>query len=123
MNINDITRGIIGGGIKVHSFAGPGMLERVYEKCTAHELRRRGFKVEEQVAYPLVYEGLFLDVAYRVDLLVEDRVVVEIKAVETLLPVHTAQLLTYLRFSGKHLGLLMNFNEARLVDGIKRVIL
>lgn len=123
MEINEITQAIIGAAIKVHTAFGPGMLESAYEKCTAHELRRVGFEVEQQVTLPLKYEDIIVDAGYRLDIRVARLVVVEIKAVEKLLPVHQAQVLSYLRLSGLHYGLLINFNVVRLVDGVKRLIL
>lgn len=108
--------------MKVHSLLGPGLLESAYEACLAHELRARGFRVETQVGLPVVYEGTKLEVGYRIDLLVESSVVVEVKCVETVQPVHEAQLLSYLRLSGKSVGLLINFYVAHLKDGIRRMV-
>ena len=101
---------------------GPGLLESAYGACLAHELRKRGFRVATQVGLPVVYDGVKLDLGYRIDLLVEDVVIVEVKCVEAIHPVHEAQLLSYLRLSGKHVGLLINFHLARLKDGIKRMV-
>jgi GxxExxY protein len=121
MNINEISGEIVDAGMKVHSFLGPGLLESAYEACLVHELRRRGLRVATQVGLPIVYEGLELELGYRLDLLVEDTVVIEIKSVEEVRPVHKAQLLSYLRLSGKKLGLLLNFNSLHLKDGIFRI--
>lgn len=119
--INRITQGIIGAAVEVHRELGPGLLESAYEQCLAHELALRGVGFQRQTTLPVAYKGLQLDAGYRLDLLVEDQVVVEIKAVESLTAVHEAQLLTYLRLGGWPVGLLINFNVARLVDGIRRL--
>jgi GxxExxY protein len=108
--------------MKVHSALGPGLLESAYEACLLHEVRKRGLQAEAQLPLPLAYDGVILDVGYRVDLLVEQSVIVELKAVEKLLPIHEAQLLCYLRLSGRRLGLLINFNVLHLKDGIKRMV-
>lgn len=123
MLINEITEAIIRSAIKVHSVLGPGLLESAYHGCLAWELHQLGFKIETQVTLPLVYEGIKIDAGYRIDLLVEELVIVEVKAVEKLLPVHQAQVLSYLKLSGIRVGLLINFNVKYLVDGIKRLIL
>ena len=120
--LNNITETVIGAAIQVHRTLGPGMLESAYEACLVHELRKRGLAVEQQVPVPIVYEAVKLECGYRMDLLVERAVVVEIKSVEALAPVHSAQTLSYLRFSGGKLALLINFNVAVLKDGIKRFI-
>jgi GxxExxY protein len=114
---------VVDAAFKLHSTLGPGLLEGVYEAFLSHELRLRGLKVEKQVLLPLTYEGMTLDAGLRLDLLVEDRLVVELKAVEALLKVHQAQLKTYLKLSGHPLGLLINFNVPLIKDGIERVIL
>lgn len=114
---------VVDAAIKVHRALGPGLLESVYERCLDHELRMRGLKVEHQKSYPIIYEGLELESALRLDLVVEDSVVLELKSVDTILPVHEAQLLTYLKLSGKRLGLLLNFNVQLMRDGIRRKIL
>jgi GxxExxY protein len=114
---------IVDAAFKVHSALGPGLLESVYEACLMHELAQRGLGFQSQVVIPVVYRGLRLNAGLRLDLLVEQTIVVEIKAIEEILPVHHAQLLTYLKLSGKRLGLLINFNVAKNKDGIKRVIL
>jgi GxxExxY protein len=119
---NEVSYKIIGCAMKVHSALGPGLLESAYEECLAYELRRMNIKVDCQVALPLVYEEVKLEAGYRVDLLVENKVIIECKAVETLHPVFAAQLQTYLKLSGCRLGLLINFHELHLKDGIKRCI-
>ncbi len=120
--LNRISEAIIGAAIKVHRELGPGLLESAYEACTAFELREDGWKVEQQKPMHLVYRGVKLDVGYRLDLHINDKVVVEVKAIERLLPIHTAQLLSYLKISGCKLGLLINFNVKLLKDGIERVV-
>ena len=120
--VNQISAAIINSAMRVHSLLGPGLLESAYGACLAHELRKRGFRVATQVGLPVVYDGVKLDLGYRIDLLVEDVVIVEVKCVEAIHPVHEAQLLSYLRLSGKHVGLLINFHVARLKDGIKRMV-
>jgi len=121
--LDRVTEAIIGASIDVHRELGPGLLESTYEACLAYELVQRGLKVERQKPLPVVYKGLKLDIGYRVDLLVEDRVIVELKAVDRLEPIHEAQLLSYLRLSGCKVGLLINFNVRVLRDGLKRLIL
>lgn len=120
MNINDISGQILDASIQVHRELGPGLLESAYEACLAYELRKRGLKVLTQVGLPVIYDEVKLDVGYRIDLLVEDCIIVELKAVEHVLPLHEAQLITYLKLSDKRLGLLINFNVVRLKDGFKR---
>jgi GxxExxY protein len=122
MTENELSKIIIGLGIEIHTELGPGLLESSYEECLYYELKKNGFKVEKQKALPLKYKEVTLEVGYRMDLLVEDKVVIEIKAVESLNDVHLAQVLTYLKLSKCKLGLLMNFNVYRLKDGIKRVV-
>ena len=121
MQHNEISGQIVDAAIKVHSTLGPGLLESAYHACLVHELHKRGLHVESQVSLPVNYDGVKLDVGYRIDLLVENCVIVEIKAVEKILPIHEAQLLCYLRLSGCRLGLLINFNVIQLKDGIKRM--
>jgi GxxExxY protein len=121
-SLNVITGEILHAAFKVHSTLGPGLLESAYEVCLAHELRKRGLRLEAQLALPVVYDGIQVDLGYRIDLLVEDSVVVELKAIETVLPVHKAQLLSYLRLSNKKVGLLINFHAGRLKDGITRIV-
>lgn len=108
--------------MKVHALLGPGLLESAYKACLAHELRKRGLRVDTEIGLPVVYEGEKLDIGYRIDLLVENLVIVEAKCVEVIHPVHEAQLLSYLRLSGKNVGLLINFYVAHLKDGIKRMV-
>lgn len=122
MELNDISGKIIECAIKVHRILGPGLLESTYEACLVHELRKAGLKVESQVFLPVFYEGIEIDAGYRLDILVEDVVIVELKAVEGILPIHEAQLLTYLKLSHKKLGLLINFNVVLLKNGIKRKV-
>jgi GxxExxY protein len=121
--IDDITEAIIGDAISVHREFGPGLLESTYEFCLVALLLRRGLKVERQVAMPLVFAGERLECAYRLDILVEHQVVIELKTVAKLDPVHFAQVMTYLKLSGCTVGLLINFNVSRLTDGLRRVVL
>jgi GxxExxY protein len=120
--LNQTSSVIIQAAIKVHATVGPGLLESLYRTCLAFELRARGLTVETEKPLPVYYEGLRLDGGYRIDLLVEDSVIVEVKSTEKVLPVHNAQLLSYLRLLNKRLGLLINFNTTRVVYGIKRVV-
>jgi GxxExxY protein len=120
--INQVSGAVINAAMRVHSVLGPGLLESAYQACLAQELRKRGMSVETQVGLPVVYEGEKLDLGYRIDLLIENLVIVEIKCVEAIHPVHEAQLLSYLWLSGKNVGLLINFHVARLKDGIKRMV-
>ncbi|HWQ14092.1 MAG TPA: GxxExxY protein [Roseiflexaceae bacterium] len=122
MHINQISGQIVDAAMKVHTALGPGLLESAYEACLLYELRNRSLKVLSQVTLPVVYGGVALDAGYRLDLLVEDAVIVELKAVERLLPIHDAQLLSYLKLSGRKLGLLINFHVLHLKDGIKRMV-
>jgi GxxExxY protein len=117
------TSPIIGAAIEVHRNLGPGLLESAYEECLRHELHLRGLDFKRQVALPLLYKGLKLDCGYKLDLIVQDQVILELKAVEKLLPIHEAQLLTYLRLTGKRVGLLINFNVPLLTQGIVRRVL
>lgn len=117
-----LTELIIGAAIEVHRRTGPGLMESAYEECLCFELSQSGLAFQRQVEVPVVYKGVRLDCGYRMDLLVEDAVVVELETVDHLLPVHSAQLLTYLKLSGKRVGLLLNFNEAILKRGIKRLV-
>jgi GxxExxY protein len=119
---HEISGIVLTAAMKVHSTLGPGLLESVYEACLAFELRAQGLVVETQVALPVVYESIKLEGGYRIDLIVEGSVLVEVKSVDALAPVHHAQTLTYLKLSGKSLALLINFNTARLKDGIKRYV-
>lgn len=121
--LNRISGIILDCSIEVHKNLGPGLLESVYEICLFKELRNRNLFVERQVALPVVYKGETLDADFRVDLLVEHEIIVELKSVEILLPVHEAQLLTYMKLMDKHLGLLINFNVPKLIDGFRRKVL
>jgi len=121
-SLNEITRQIIGAAVEVHRALGPGLLESAYEACLAFELAERGLRIERQKALPVVYREVKLDCGYRLDLLVEDRVIVEIKAVDRLAAIHEAQLLSYLKLSDRRLGLLINFNVRLLTDGVRRVV-
>lgn len=121
--LNAITEKIIGAALAVHRELGPGLLESAYEACLMLELLKRGLRVERQVALPVVYRGQTLDCAYRIDLLVENEVVVEVKSVEKIEPVHPSQVLSYLRLSTRKVGLLINFNVKWLItDGVKRIV-
>jgi GxxExxY protein len=122
MTENELSKVIFETGMKIHKALGPGLLESVYEECLYYELKKQNFIVEKQKALPLIYEDVKLDVGYRIDLLVEKKLIVEIKSVEELNNIHFAQLLTYLRLSGCKLGLLTNFNTILYKDGVKRVI-
>ena len=113
---------VIDAAMRVHSILGPGLLESAYEVCLAHELRSRGLSVLTQVPLPITYGDVRLDVGYRIDLLVEDAIVVELKTVAKILPIHEVQLLSYLRFSKHRIGLLINFHVPRLKDGIRRIV-
>ncbi len=122
MNENQISNKIIESAILIHKELGPGLLESAYEETLFYELKQQGLKVEKQKALPLIYKEVKLDIGYRIDLLVEDKVIVEIKAVENLKDVHLAQVLTYLKLSDRKLGLLINFNVKLLKMGIKRIV-
>lgn len=121
MEINQITGAIISSAMRVHTQLGPGLLESTYQACLVHELQKRGLKVLAEVGMPVIYDSVKLEVGYRIDLLVQDEVIVELKSVEALTPIHQAQLLTYLKLTGKKIGLLINFNVTHLRDGIKRM--
>jgi GxxExxY protein len=121
--IEAIAKKVVDAGFHVHTALGPGLLESAYEHCLAYELERRGCAVIRQVALPIVYEGVKLDAGYRLDLLVAGAIVVEVKSVEALAPIHQAQLLTYLKLSGCRLGFLMNFNVPLFKQGLKRMAL
>lgn len=121
MHIDQVTEAVIGSAIRVHRALGPGLLESAYEACLCHELARCGLHFERQKALPVVYDGIRVDCGYRLDVFVERMIVVEIKAVERLEPIHTAQLLTYLKLTECNLGLLLNFNVQLLKHGIRRV--
>ena len=122
MSENEISSKIIGAAIEVHKQLGPGLLESTYETCLAYELKQMGLDVKQQQALPVVYKEVKLDAGYRIDLLVENKVIIEIKSVDALADIHTAQLLTYLKLKDLKLGLLINFNSVRVVDGLKRIV-
>ena len=122
MEYAELTDKIIGAAMKVHSAIGPGVLESVYRTCMAHELKKLGIGVSREIVLPVLYDGLKLDSGFRMDLLVEDTIVVELKCVDTLLPIHKAQLLTYLRLSNKPIGLLLNFKVVHMREGIQRIL-
>ncbi|EKT3958346.1 GxxExxY protein [Flavobacterium psychrophilum] len=122
MTENDISRVVFESALKVHQALGPGLLESAYEECLFYELKKHNLKIEKQKALPLIYDKIKLDAGYRIDIIIEDKFIVEIKAVEALTDVHLAQLLTYLRLSNCKLGLLINFNVSLLKNGVRRVI-
>ncbi len=119
----DLTRQIIGLAMRVHSRLGPGLLESVYEKCLCHEFTRSGMPFRRQVPLPVPYDDVQIDCGYLADIIVDDQVILELKSVERMLPLYEAQLLTYLRLSNCHIGLLINFDTVSLTDGIKRCVL
>ncbi|MGA9527705.1 MAG: GxxExxY protein [Terriglobales bacterium] len=120
--LDQISRRVIGAAIEVHRHLGPGLLESAYQSCLAYELKQRGLRLEEQRALPVTYKDVKLDCGYRLDIVVEDEIIVEVKAVETLLPIHEAQLLSYLRLAHKKAGLLINFHVPVLKNGLKRIV-
>lgn len=120
MELNEITRHIIGCAIEVHRLLGPGLLESAYEECLIFELNKKGLNIERQQPVPVIYKDIKLDFGYRIDILVESTVIIELKSVESINPVHEAQVLTYMKFAEKPIGLLINFNVAVLKDGIRR---
>ena len=122
MTENEISSKIIGAAIEVHKQLGPGLLESTYETCLYYELKQLNLDVKQQLALPVYYKEVKLDAGYRIDLLVEDKVIIEIKSVDTLADIHTAQLLTYLKLKNLKLGLLINFNSVRVIDGVKRIV-
>ena len=122
MDIEDVAREIIDSAIKVHRILGPGLLESAYQKCLKHELGQRGLYVQTELELPIIYEGMTIDAGYRIDMLVEHCVVVENKAVEKLLPIHEAQLLTYMKLRDLRLGFLLNWNVPLLKHGIRRMV-
>ena len=122
MNENEISYKVIGAAIDIHKDIGPGLLESAYENALAYDLKNMGFDIRQQVAMPFIYKEVKQEVGYRIDLLINEKVIIEIKAVEVLVPVHFAQLLTYLKLSGLKLGLLINFNSKILKDSIHRVV-
>jgi GxxExxY protein len=120
--LDTISRRIIGAAIEVHKHLGPGLLESAYESCLAFELNERGLAIERQKPLPVKYKNVQLDCGYKLDLVVEDAIIVELKAIDQLLPIHDAQLLSYLRIAGKSVGLLMNFHVRVLKNGLKRIV-
>ena len=122
MNENEIGKVAVDAAFKIHSVLGAGLLESIYESCLAYELQKRGLQVKRQVSLPILYDDLKLDNAFRLDLLLDDKVVVEFKATDKLLPVHTAQLLSYLELGQYKLGFVFNFNVVHMKDGIKRMV-
>ena len=122
MDINQLSNKIIGAAIEVHKVLGPGLLESAYEECLCHELELRGLHYERQKPLPIVYKGRKLDCGYRLDVVVEKAIILELKSSEKMEPIYEAQLLTYLKLSGLHLGLILNFNVPMMRDGIKRVV-
>ena len=122
MTENEISKEVVDAAYKVHVALGPGILEYIYEVVLCHELKKRGLRSERQVPVPIEYDGIRFDEGFRADVVVENKVVLELKSVEKLLPVHHKQTLTYVRLMNKRLGLLMNFGEARIKDGIFRIV-
>jgi len=122
MDINTVSGEIVDSAIQVHKALGPGLLESAYEACLKYEMEKRGLAVQSQLLLPVYYNDIKVDLGYRIDLLVENVIIVEIKAVQKIAPIHEAQLLSYLKLSGKRLGLLINFNVKLLKDGIKRMV-
>ena len=122
MDINELSSIIIGAAIEVHKALGPGLLESAYEECLSHEFSFRNFSFERQKSLPLIYKGKKLDCGYRLDLVVENAIILELKSCEKIEPIHKAQLLTYLKLSGLHLGLILNFNTTVMRDGIVRIV-
>ncbi len=122
MDIEDAGKHIVDSAIKVHSAVGPGLLESAYQRCIIHELRRRDLKVEAEITVPLRYEGMEIDTGYRLDIRVNEQIIVENKTVDLILPIHVAQLLTYLKLSGCTLGFILNWKVLRMRDGIRRLI-
>jgi GxxExxY protein len=122
MQVNNVTGAIIAAAMKVHTALGPGLLENAYKVCLAHELRKSGLKVQTEVELPVTYDGIRVELGYRIDMLVQDLVVVELKCVDSFNSLHEAQLLSYIKLSNKNVGLLINFQTAHLKDGIKRLV-
>ncbi len=120
--LNELTQKIIGWAIEVHKHLGPGLLESAYEECLSYELTQNGLVNQRQVPIPIIYKEVKLETGYRIDILVENEVIVELKAIECLAPVHEAQILTHLKFAKKKIGLLMNFNSLKLTDQLRRFI-
>ena len=122
MGINDVSKQVIDAPMVVHTRLGPGLLESAYQACLRYELEKRGLRVAVQVALPVVYERIKIEAGYRIDLIVEDEIILELKAFDAIHPIHKAQLLSYLRLSGKKLGLIINFHVLHLKDGITRMV-
>jgi GxxExxY protein len=123
VSANAVSRIVVDAAMRVHSTLGPGLLESTYQGCLKHELSKRGCVVQSEVGLPVVYDGFRLDFGYRIDLLVNDAVILEVKSIEAIAPIHEAQIMSYLKLSGKSLGLLINFNVAHLKDGIRRFVM
>lgn len=123
MDFDELSHRVIGYAIEVHRQLGPGLLESAYEQCLAHELMLAGIPAQRQLPMPIAYKGILLDCGYRIDLLVDDTIIVELKCVERVLPVHEAQILTYMKLAQKRIGLLINFHHVFLKHGIKRYVL
>ena len=123
MEFESLSKDVLGAAIEVHKHLGPGLLESAYEECLSFELVQRGYKIEQQKPIPVVYKEIKLDCGYRIDILVEDKLVLELKSVDCFNPVHEAQILTYMKFAQKKIGLLINFNVTLLKNGIKRYVL
>jgi len=123
MEFDDLSNRVIGCAIEVHRELGPGLLESTYEQCLAHELRRNGMPFQLQYPQPVKYKDIRLDCGYRIDILVENKLILELKSVEEIKGIHEAQLLTYMKLAGVKIGLLINFNNTKLKDGIKRFVL
>jgi len=121
-DIEEVASHIVDSAIRVHTALGPGLLESAYQRCLVHELRNRGLRAENELSLPIEYDGIKIDAGYRVDMRVEECILVENKAVEQLLPIHEAQLLTYLKLSGCRLGFLLNWKVKRMKDGIRRMV-
>ena len=121
-DLNELARKIVDAAFKVHKQLGPGLLESTYRLCLVHELKLRGLQVQQEVSLPVEYEGIKLDAGYRIDILVENEIILELKTVDSLLAIHQAQLLSYLKHSKKKLGFLINFNAVLLKDGIRRIV-
>lgn len=122
MTENELSKIIVDACFKIHTKLGPGLLESVYEEILAYELKKAGLKIQRQQGLPVIYDELKMDLGFRADLIAEDKLIIELKSIEAIAPVHLKQLLTYLKITGIKLGLLINFNEALIKDGIKRVV-
>ena len=120
---NDLSGKVLASAIHIHSVLGPGLFEKVYQECLFYHLTKSGLRVEKEKTLPVLFETVVLDAGYRLDLLVEDKLIVELKAVDKIMPIHEAQLHTYLKLSGKPLGLILNFNAVLMKDGIKRMVM